>query len=86
LTLSRRPGWFAGAEQILETYVVTIMQVRFLEAELRKTEFNTPAYKQLLRLHHKTVALASSLAIRLRLVPSSRLDKNQPHDGDNPVA
>jgi hypothetical protein len=62
------------------------MQLRQIETKLRKAMLDTPGYKELLRLHQETLALASSLAISLGLVPSLRLDKNQPHDDDNSVA
>src|SRR5262252_6391632 len=38
LTYSRRPGWFAGAEAILESYVVAVTQVQLIEAALRKAD------------------------------------------------
>src|SRR5262249_46119147 len=38
LTFSRRPGWFSGAEAILESYVTTVSQVQRLEAALRKAK------------------------------------------------
>ena len=41
LTFSRRPGWFAGSEEILESYVCTTAQVQQLEAALRKTKSGT---------------------------------------------
>jgi hypothetical protein len=40
----------------------------------------------LARLHRQSVALAATLATRLRLTPSSKLDKSQPTDGELPVA
>jgi hypothetical protein len=86
LTFSRRPGWFAGAEAILESYVTTVLQVQQLEAALRKARPGTNArYRTLLRLHRQSVALASSLATRLRLTPQSKLDQSQPTDGELPV-
>jgi hypothetical protein len=41
LTFSRRPGWFAGAEAILESYVTTVLQVQQIETELRKLKPST---------------------------------------------
>src|SRR5215831_8163498 len=38
LTFSRRPGWFSGAESLLESYVVTISRVQGLEPALRKAK------------------------------------------------
>ena len=59
LTFSRRPGWFAGAEEVLESYVTTVLQVRELEAALRKAKPRTNMhYRTLLRLHRQSVALA----------------------------
>jgi hypothetical protein len=87
LTFSRRPGWFAGAEAILESYVTTVSQVQRLEAALRKAKPGTSdRYQRLARMHRQSVALAATLATRLRLTPSSKLDKSQPTDGDMPVA
>jgi hypothetical protein len=43
-------------------------------------------YKTLARMHRQAVALAASLATRLRLTPSSKLDKRTPTDGELPVA
>jgi hypothetical protein len=86
LTFSRRPGWFSGAEEILESYVVTVLQVQQTEAALRKVKAGTSErYQKLARMHRQVVALASTLATRLRLTPHSKLDKSQPTDGDLPV-
>lgn len=43
-------------------------------------------YAKLARLHRRSVALPVSLATKLRRVPSSRLDRRLPQDGDLPVA
>jgi hypothetical protein len=87
LTFSRRPGWFSGAESILESYVVTVSQVQRLEAALRKAKPGTSdRYQRLVRVHRQSVALAASLATKLRLVPSSKLDRRTPQDGELPVA
>jgi hypothetical protein len=87
LTYSRRPGWFAGAENCLETYVVTVLQVQQIEAALRKATPGINArYTKLSRMHRQTAALASFLATRLRLTPGSKLDTRTPTDGELPVA
>jgi hypothetical protein len=87
LTYSRRPGWFSGGEALLESYVVTVLQVQQLEATLRLTKPGIGArYTKLTRMHRQSVALASLLATRLRLTPQSKLDKSQPTDGELPVA
>src|SRR5215469_8452578 len=76
LAFSRRPGWFSGAEAILESYVCTIVHVQKIEAALRKAKPGTgERYQKLARAHRQSVALAASLATRLRLTPSSKLDK-----------
>jgi hypothetical protein len=86
LTFSRRPGWFSGAETLLESYVTTTIECQHIEADLRKTKPVTGArYQKLARLHRHTVALAITLGSRLRLTPSSKIDKTQPQDGDLPV-
>jgi hypothetical protein len=36
-------------------------------------------------MHRQFVALAASLATRLRLTPSAKLDKRTPTDGELPV-
>jgi hypothetical protein len=87
LTFSRRPQWFSGSEALLESYVTTVSQVQRLEAALRKAKPGTSdRYQRLARLHRQSVTLAASLATRLRLTPSSKLDKSQPTDGELPVA
>ena len=87
LTYSRRPRWFEGAEALLESYVMTALQVRALEAALRKTKPGTSdRYQKLARTHRQAVALAATLAMRLRLTPHSKLDKKAPTDGDLPIA
>ena len=86
LTFSRRPGWFSGAESLLESYVTTAIHCQRLEAALRKAKPGTgDRYQRLARLHRQSVAVAATLATRLRLTPSSKLDKSQPTDGDAPV-
>jgi len=86
LTFSRRPGWFAGAESLLESFVVTTLHCQRLEAALRKTKPGvSDRYQKLARTHRQAVALAATLATRLRLTPSSKLDKRTPTDGELPV-
>ena len=80
------PGWFSGAEAILESYVTTVSQVQRLEAARRKAKEGTgDRYQKLVRMHRQSVALAASLATRLRLTPSSRIDKRTPVDGIEPI-
>jgi hypothetical protein len=87
LTFSRRPGWFSGAEAILESYVTTVSQVQRLEAALRKAKPGAgERYQRLARVYRQSVALAATLASRLRLTPSTKLDKRTPTDGELPVA
>ena len=87
LTFSRRPGWFAGAELLLESYVTTTLHCQRLEAALRKAKLGTSdRYQKLARMHRQAVALAATLATRLRLTPHAKLDKRTPTDGDMPVA
>ena len=87
LTFSRRPGWFSGAEALLESYVSTVVHVQKTEAALRKAKPGLgERYQKLTRMHRQLVALAATLATRLRLTPSSKLDKSQPTDGELPVA
>ena len=87
LTFARRPGWFSGAEAILESYVTTVSQVQRLEATLRKAKLGaSDRYQRLARMHRQSVSLCATLATRLRLTPSSKLDKRTPTDGELPVA
>ena len=87
LTFSRRPGWFSGGEEVLESYVTTVLQVQQLEAVLRKAKPGTGVrYTKLARMHRQSVALAAALAVRLRLTPSTKLDRRTPQDGELPVA
>lgn len=83
---TRRPSWFAGSDAILESYIIRVTQMQRLEAALRKVDPGTgDRYQKLARTHRQTVALAASLAVKLRLVPSTRLDKRTPQDGELPV-
>src|SRR5215469_1320446 len=67
LTFSRRPGWFSGAESLLESYVMMAIHCQRLEAALRKVKPGTgERYQRLARVHRQSVALAASLATRLR--------------------
>jgi hypothetical protein len=87
LTFSRRPGWFSGAEAILESYVTTVSQVQRLEAALRKAKPGvSERYLKLAHTHRQAATLAASLATKLKLVPSSRLDRRTPQDGELPIA
>src|SRR5215831_18504761 len=58
LTLARRPGWFSGAEGILESYVVTRLHCQRLEAALRKAKPGTTSerYQKLTRLYRQLTA------------------------------
>ena len=86
LTFARRPGWFSGAEGILESYVVTTLHCQRLAAALRKAKPGTSErYQKLARLHRQLTTLAATLATRLRLTPSAKLDKRTPTDGEMPV-
>jgi hypothetical protein len=83
---SRRPGWFAGSPEVLERYCVTILEAERIDAELRKAAPGNDRHARLARLHRQAAALAAMLATKLRLVPSTRLDRRTPQDGDLPVA
>jgi hypothetical protein len=83
LTFSCRPVWFSGAESLLESYVMTAIYCQRIEAALRKAKQGTgERYQKLARLHWQSAALAATLATRLRLTPSSKLDKRTPTDGE----
>src|SRR5262249_5619492 len=85
LTFSRRPGWFSGAESLLESYVTTTLHCQRLAAALRKAKPGTSErYQKLTRLHRQLTTLAATLATRLRLTPSSKLDRRTPTDGEAP--
>jgi hypothetical protein len=86
LAFSRRPNWFSGSEQILAAYVSTAIACEDLQAQLRKARPGTSdRYVKLSRLHRQQAMLAASLAVKLRLVPSSKTDKHLPNDGDRPL-
>ena len=52
LTFSRRPGWFSGAESLLESYVTTAIHCQRLEAALRKAKpSKSDRYQRLARMH-----------------------------------
>jgi hypothetical protein len=86
IVASRHPGWFSGGEAILETYFLTVLQVRQIEAALRRTKVGTDGrYQKLARLHRQSVAQSSLLAVRLRLTPGARIAWTQPASGDVPL-
>jgi hypothetical protein len=86
LTYSRRPRWFAGSETLLESFVVATLHCQKLEAAMREAEPIGEGYQRLVRTHRQTTMLCATLATRLRLTPSSKLDKRTPTDGELPVA
>jgi hypothetical protein len=43
-------------------------------------------YQRLARMHREAVAMTATLATRLRLTPSSKLDRRTPQDGELSVA
>jgi len=66
--------------------VKTTLHCRRLAAALRKAKPGTSErYQKLVRLHRQSTALAATLATRLRLTPSAKLDKRTPTDGELPV-
>jgi hypothetical protein len=86
LISSRRPNWFAGAEVILECYVTTFSHYRQAEAWLAEVRPDDERYVELMRLRLGLVGQLCSLAVKLRLVPSARLDRRTPPTGLFPVA
>ena len=67
--------------------MMTVLQVQQLEVALRKARPGTNGhYRTLLRLHRQTLALVVSLAVRLRLTPSKKVDRRTPQDSELPVA
>jgi hypothetical protein len=87
LTFSRRPGWFSGGgESLLESLVHATIHCQRLEAVLRELPVTGEDFQKLSQTHRATVALACTLATRLRLSPSSHIDKRLPHDGDLPLS
>ena len=70
LTFSRRPGWFAGAEEILESYVTTALQVQ--QIALRKAE--PASARHTIAIRDLVNALASQSAVNPRPLgtPSQR--------------
>jgi hypothetical protein len=60
--------------------------VQSIEAALRKAKPDaSERYQKLAHMHRQSVTLATLLATKLRLVPSTRLDARTPQDGDLPV-
>jgi hypothetical protein len=83
---SRRPLWFSGSESLLQSYVTLAVHVQKLEAEIRKAVPSAAmSYVKLMQIHARTVAQCASLATKLRLSPSTRIDKNTKHDGEVPL-
>src|SRR5262249_31887936 len=86
LVLSRRPGWFAGSESLLQSFVTATIHCQAIEAELRKMVPRADGpYERLARLHRQAISQCTALARALRLTVNSRLDRNLRHDGDVPL-
>jgi|SRR5215471_3294070 len=83
---SRRANWFAGAEVILECYVRTVSYLHQVEAWLAEVRPDDERYSGLMRIRLGLVGQLSSLAVKLRLTPSARLDRRTPPTGLFPVA
>jgi hypothetical protein len=83
LTAVRRPGWYGGALELLESYCTLSVRCRQLEAALRRLDAAAPQADRLARQHRQALALAASLAGRLRLTPNSRLDRRLRQEGDD---
>jgi hypothetical protein len=86
LISSRRPNWFSGSEGILECYVTTFSHYRQMEVWLGQMQRDDERYVELARLRLALIGQLCSLATKLRLVPSSRLDRRTPPVGLFPVA
>jgi hypothetical protein len=87
LTFARRPGWFIGSEDLLAEYCISITHVRRVSAAVAKARPGTgERYVSLMRQRRQLLDTAGVLATRLRLTPSSKLDKRTPQDGNLPVA
>jgi hypothetical protein len=86
LIASRRANWFAGAEAILECYCTTVSHLQQVETWLGQMQPDHERYVELVRLRLGLVGQLASLAVKLRLVPSSRLDRRTPPTGLSPVA
>jgi len=71
---------------ILECYVTTVSHLHRVEAWFAEVRPDDERYVELMRLRLGLVGQLSSLAVKLRLVPSSRLDRRTPHTGLSPVA
>jgi hypothetical protein len=87
LILSRRPCWFDGAETLLASFVTATIACQRLEAQMRKAHVGVgDRFLKLSRAHRQTAQLAANLATKLRLAPSSKIDKNVAPDGGRPLA
>jgi hypothetical protein len=69
----------------LESYATKVSQVQRIEAMLRKTKRTDEQYERLVRMHRQTAMLCASLATKLKLVPSSRLDRRTLEEKEVPV-
>ena len=60
---------------------------QWIEQALRRTRPGANhRYVTLARLHRQNAMLCASLAVKLKLTPSSKIDKNVSRDGDRPLA
>jgi len=85
LIRSRRAGWYLGAEAILESYCRTVTQLHQVEKWLGRMGPDHKRFAEILRLRVALVGQLCSLAVKLKLTPSTRLDRRTPHTGLYPV-
>jgi hypothetical protein len=84
--LSRRPQWFVGCEPILEAFVVEAVACRRIEVAMRRLKpGGSKQYATLVQLHHASSRLCASLSVKLRLLPSTVVQRNVSADGDRPL-
>jgi hypothetical protein len=73
------PGWFAGSESLRQSYCAAAAVSRTLAEALRHDDLSdADAFEKLIRMHARTSALLASLAVKLRLCPSTNTDRGQP--------
>jgi hypothetical protein len=86
IVFSRRPRWFVGCETILETFTVEAITCRRIEMAMRKLRPGGKRYSELAKLRHNSARLCASLSVKLKLLPSTVVQRNVSADGDRPLS
>lgn len=77
-TQKLRPGWFYGAEPLLEVYVKLLAEERELAVLIGQTERGSRRYVDLMRLRLATIMTAGNIGGKLTLTVRASTERRAP--------